>query len=66
MSDLGVAASQELVEKLRVRVRVEGTEDPAAAKTMLREELIALVDPSLDRTLITRREGGPAVLLMVG
>ena len=66
MSDLGVAPSQELVDKLRTRVRVEGTADPVAAKAMLREELIALVDPELDRKLITRRDGGPAVLLMVG
>ncbi|MDQ1246817.1 MAG: fused signal recognition particle receptor, partial [Actinomycetota bacterium] len=66
LSDLGVAPSQELVEKLRTRVRVEGTSDPAEVKAMLREELIALVDPDLDRVLITRREGGPAVLLMVG
>ena len=66
LSDLGVAPSQELVEKLRTRVRVEGTSDPAEVMAMLREELIALVDPNLDRTLVTRRDDGPAVLLMVG
>lgn len=66
MSDLGVAPSQELVDKLRARVRIEGVSDPEIAKVMLREELIALVDPTLDRTLMTRRDGGPAVLLMVG
>jgi len=66
LSDLGVAPSQELVDKLRTRVRVEGISDPAVAKSLLREELIALVDPDLDRSLVTRRDDGPAVLLMVG
>ncbi len=66
MSDLGVAPSQELVDKLRTRVRLEGVSDPVVAKELLRQELIALVNPELDRSLITKRDGGPAVLLMVG
>ena len=66
LSDLGVAPSQELVERLRTRVRVEGTSDPVQVRLMLREELLALVDPELDRTVITRRDDGPAVLMVVG
>ncbi len=66
LSDLGVAPSQELVERLRTRVRVEGTADPVQVRAMLREELLALVDPELDRTVITRRDDGPAVLMVVG
>lgn len=66
MSDLGVAPSQELVDKLRTRVRIEGVSDPVVAKELLRQELIALVNPELDRSLTTKRDGGPAVLLMVG
>jgi fused signal recognition particle receptor len=70
MADLGVAPTSELVARLRERARVEGVADGAAARTMLREELIALVDPSLDRSLMTDRHlgepGRPAVVLVVG
>jgi fused signal recognition particle receptor len=33
---------------------------------MLREELLALVDPSMDRTVVTEVPGRPAVVLVVG
>nr|WP_238992199.1 signal recognition particle-docking protein FtsY [Jiangella ureilytica] len=68
-ADLGVAPAQELVERLRTRARVEGIQSPEDARTMLREELLALVDPSLDRELRTERhveDGRPAVVLVVG
>lgn len=68
-ADLGVAPTQELVERLRSRVRVDGIADPAGARAVLREELVALVDPSMDRKLRTDRhveDGRPAVVLVVG
>lgn len=65
-ADLGVAPTTELVQRLRQRVRVEGTGDAARVRAILGEELLALVDPSVDRTLATRREGRPAVILVVG
>jgi fused signal recognition particle receptor len=66
-SDLGVAPTQELVERLRARVRVEGVESGEEARRILRDELVALVDPSLDRDLHVRRaEGRPGVALVVG
>jgi fused signal recognition particle receptor len=65
-ADLGVAPTTELVERLRTRVRVEGTGDPARVRAMLGEELLALVDPSMDRTLAQRRQGHPAIILVVG
>ncbi|HEX6577741.1 MAG TPA: signal recognition particle-docking protein FtsY [Jiangellaceae bacterium] len=68
-ADLGVAPAHDLVDRLRTRVRVEGVADPAAARKILRDELIALVDPSLDRSLRTDRHVGanrPAVVLVVG
>jgi fused signal recognition particle receptor len=66
-ADLGVAASQELVGRLRTRVRVEGLEGPGAVREVLREELLRAVQPDLDRTLATARtDGRPAVLLVVG
>jgi fused signal recognition particle receptor len=65
-ADVGVAPTQELVEHLRTRVRVEGV-TAEQARTILREELIALVDPSLDRSLkVERKENQPAVVLVVG
>ena len=66
-ADLGVAASTELVDRLRTRVRVEGSSTPQAARQILRDELLTLVDPAMDRSLHTRRTGTqPAVLLVVG
>ena len=68
-ADLGVAPAHDLVDRLRTRVRVEGVADPAAARKILRDELVALVDPSLDRSLRTDRHVGenrPAVVLVVG
>ena len=63
-ADIGVAPTQELVERLRTRLRVEGTADP---RTVLREELLALVDPTMDRALRVSGEGGePGVVLVVG
>ena len=65
-ADVGVTPTQELVERLRTRVKVEG-KTSASMREILREELVTLVDPSLDRTLnVERREGKPAVVLMVG
>jgi fused signal recognition particle receptor len=68
VSDLGVGPTAQLVERLRLRARAETVADPAAVRAMLREELLALVDPTLDRTLRTGRgpQGQPAVVLVVG
>ena len=67
LADLGVAPTQELVERLRTRVKVEGTTDPQRLQALLREELLTLVDPTLDRSLAASRiEGRPACVLVVG
>ncbi len=64
MADLGVDASTELVDRLRTRVRVEGATDWSA---ILHEEMLRLVDPGMDRTLVASRQGDrPAVILVVG
>lgn len=66
-ADLGVAASTDLMERLRARVLAESPSSPEQVRALLREELVALVDPTMDRTLRSTREGeGPAVLLVVG
>src|SRR6478609_3463170 len=63
-ADVGVAPTQELVEKLRTRLRVEGSGD---VRTVLREELLALVDPDMDRRLqVSGVDGNPGVVLVVG
>jgi fused signal recognition particle receptor len=65
-ADVGVAPTQELVARLRTRVKVEGVSS-ASVHDILRQELVTLVDPSLDRSLaVTRHEGTPAIVLMVG
>ena len=66
-ADVGVTPTQELVERLRTRVRVLGTRTPGDLRALLREELVTLVDPTLDRTLHTEsHEESPAVILVVG
>lgn len=65
-ADVGVAPTQELVERLRSRLRVEGG-DGADPRTVLREELVALVDPAMDRRLqVSGADGNPGVVLVVG
>ena len=65
-ADLGVAPTQQLVEHLRTRLRVEGGAAPDA-REVLHEELLELVDPTMDRRLrVTGDEGRPGVVLVVG
>ena len=65
-ADVGVAPTQELVERLRTRMRVESATGEKA-HALLREELVTLVDPSYDRTLHADRVNGkPAVVMVVG
>ncbi|WP_129359811.1 MULTISPECIES: signal recognition particle-docking protein FtsY [Micrococcaceae] len=67
MADLGSEPSQRLVEALQTRVRIEGTDDPSRVKTMLREELLKIVDPTMDRELGLDGSGdNPGVVLVVG
>ena len=67
MSDLGADPAMELVDRLKERVTVEGTRDPETVRAMLRKELVAMVDPSMDRRLTaTRKDDKPAVIMVVG
>lgn len=72
LADVGAGPSADLVDALRTQARVQGLKDPAQVRALLREQLLALVDPSLDRSLATAPrtgEGGatvPAVVLVVG
>lgn len=66
-ADVGVAPTQELVERLRERVRVLGTRTPDELRTLLREELLTLLRTDFDRAVKT--ESGldtPGVVMVVG
>ncbi|WP_030566920.1 signal recognition particle-docking protein FtsY [Streptomyces aureocirculatus] len=66
-ADVGVAPTQELVERLRERVRVLGTRTPEELRALLREELLALVGTDFDR--VVKTESGletPGIVMVVG
>ncbi|MFI9275358.1 signal recognition particle-docking protein FtsY [Kitasatospora sp. NPDC052896] len=67
-ADVGVAPTQELVERLRTRVKVLGTRTPAELRGLLHEELVGLIGTEADRSLRTAKheDGRPAVVLVVG
>ena len=66
-ADVGVGPTDELVANLRTRMRVDGVDDPHHARSVLREELVALIDPSMDRSLASAGASGrPGVVLVVG
>ncbi|MFJ5860342.1 signal recognition particle-docking protein FtsY [Pseudarthrobacter sp. NPDC092439] len=67
LADLGTEPTMQLVDALRERVKVLGTRTPEDVKALLREELVKLVDPAMDRSLnIERQDGKPAVMMVVG
>ncbi|MFE9255909.1 signal recognition particle-docking protein FtsY [Streptomyces sp. NPDC006879] len=66
-ADVGVAPTQELVERLRERVRVLGTRTPEELRSLLREELVQIIGPDMNRAVKT--ESGldtPGVVMVVG
>ncbi|WP_370415087.1 signal recognition particle-docking protein FtsY [Streptomyces fradiae] len=66
-ADVGVAPTQELVERLRERVKVLGTRTPEELRGLLREELITLLGADLDRSVRTESpEDVPGVVMVVG
>ncbi|MGK3649186.1 signal recognition particle-docking protein FtsY [Pseudarthrobacter enclensis] len=67
LADLGTEPTMQLVDALRERVKVLGTRSPEHVKAMLREELVKVVDPAMDRSLkVQRHDGKPAVMMVVG
>jgi len=67
LGDVGAGPTAELLDRLRERVRVLGVREPAAVRGLLRELLLDLVGPDLDRSLALPPAGeGPAVVLVVG
>ncbi|WP_299033920.1 signal recognition particle-docking protein FtsY [uncultured Pseudokineococcus sp.] len=67
LADLGAGPTEELVDRLRERVRVLGTRDAESLRALLAEELLDLVGEDVDRSLATTpHDGRPAVVLVVG
>lgn len=70
-ADLGLEATDELMESLKRQVAIEGTSDPAKVRALLRSELLTLVGPDMDRALnltrpVVQGHELPATVLMVG
>ena len=67
LADLGTEPTMQLVDSLRERVKVLGTRTPEDVKKLLREEMVTLVDPTMDRSLnVQRHADKPAVMMVVG
>ncbi|MET8159964.1 signal recognition particle-docking protein FtsY [Sphaerisporangium sp. NPDC005289] len=66
-ADVGVSPTRTMVEELRTKVKVLGSRSHDEARSLLREQLLALINPDMDRTLHTAPHGErPAVVLVVG
>jgi fused signal recognition particle receptor len=66
-ADVGVGATQEIVERLRERTRVLGTRSAGELRALLADELVNAMGPDRDRSLRTLPHADrPAVLLVVG
>ena len=68
LADLGIAATDELMEELRTQAKVLGTSDPEKIREVLRAKLIELVNPDMDRNLNLEQADGakPGIVLAVG
>jgi fused signal recognition particle receptor len=66
-ADMGVGPARQLVEQLRTEVKVQGSNDPAQVRQLLRTDLISMLGPDMDRSLHIARHGDrPSVVLVVG
>jgi fused signal recognition particle receptor len=66
-ADVGVAATTQIVDRLRTQSMVLATASGAELRELLVRELTAALGPDLDRSLgVQRHEGRPGVVLVVG
>ncbi|HVW81235.1 MAG TPA: signal recognition particle-docking protein FtsY [Mycobacteriales bacterium] len=66
-SDVGLAATNEIVGSLREQVRVMGTRSGEDVRAMLRDALLTVIGRDTDRALHTAaHDGHPGVVLVVG
>lgn len=71
MADLGVEATDELMDELRTQAKVLGTDDSQKIKEVLYNKLLELLQPDMDRSLnLDKSEADgrtlPAIILTVG
>ena len=64
-SDVGVAATQTIIDRLTDRVERKQLGDAQALHQALKDELAALLEP-VDQPLVAESQQGPFVILMVG
>ncbi|HEY2296296.1 MAG TPA: signal recognition particle-docking protein FtsY [Jatrophihabitans sp.] len=66
-ADVGVRPTSEIVEALRTKTKVLGTQSQGELRALLAEELVTALQPDLDRTLhATPSADRPAVVMVVG
>lgn len=65
-ADVGLAATDEIMERLRTEVKVRGDVSPVEAQQILKQELLAAVGTDMDRSLHLDKAEGPAAILVVG
>jgi fused signal recognition particle receptor len=66
-ADVGVTSATQIVSALRTKVKVLGSRTPEEVRGLLRAELLAQIDPALDRTVRTEpHPEAPAVVMVVG
>ena len=72
IADVGLEPTTQIMDNLKQQTKVEGTRDPQRVREILRQELLKLVDPTMDRSLSSEPGEGadgsphPATMLMVG
>lgn len=67
MADLGTAVTMKVSESLREKIAERGVSSEAEARAMLRETLIEVGRPEMDRSIKAMpHEGKPAVIMVVG
>jgi fused signal recognition particle receptor len=66
-ADVGVTPARQITDELKTKMKVAGSRDVGEAKALLRAELLAQVNPDLDRTVHSAPHAGhPAVVLVAG
>ncbi len=65
-ADLGVAATTELIAALKIRIAQANDTSEIFMKDAVRQELVRLLGPDLDRSLNTDAVDRPAIVLVVG
>ena len=65
-ADLGVTATQELMAELKIRIAATGDTSLEFMQRALKDSLVSLIDPTMDRKLAGPTAARPTVILVVG